>query len=254
MHPTHDGWITIPTTPRKPHAQEHDEAWFDRLLGLPPCAVRAFRLPADAGASGGEIEVRADGGPIERRALPATRLAVLHAVERRARGLPGRPDWQRSDGGAVVLCDEAREHFLLTRKDDSHPNPRCRGRLALVSGALEPGETFHEGALRELHEEVRDLSLVDAAAALARPLTTALLTAHQHPGTYRLGVLLCAAPAPLFARWRAAWSEPSVLSEATPLCLDRAALLAAIADEEAHPGTVFVASHHILRLALDGPR
>ena len=140
-----DGWITIATAARKPHEKEHAQAWLDRVLGLAPVASRAFRLGDD-----GSVEVRADDGPGERRVLAPGRVEVLRSLAQRRCGLARDSGWKRGDGGAVVLCDEARSRFLLTRKDSGHPNPRCRGKLALISGALEKGESFREGALREL--------------------------------------------------------------------------------------------------------
>jgi hypothetical protein len=244
-----DGWITLPTTPQKRHQKETAEAWIDRLLGIPTTDFRAFRL-----GEGDVVEVRSAQGAHEPRALAATRVAVLRSLVRRAREPAIRGDWRRSDGGGVVLCDEERGTFLLTRKDGLHPNPRCRGRLALVSGSVEVGESFAEGALRELYEEVRDLALADAAAARIRSLGTPTLAAVQWPGDYRFGVLVAAGPEPLFARWREAWAREEVLSEASPICLDRAALLAAMDEEKSLPGSRFVASHHeALRLALGAP-
>ncbi len=241
-----DGWVAITNTDQKRHQKEPAETWFDRLLGLPETGFRAFRL-----GPGRVVEVRPALGEIEERELPETRIEVLRSFERQVKGAKNGPDRRRGDGGAVILCDEERSLFLLTRKDHLHPNPRCRGRLALVSGSLEEGEDFREGALRELYEEVRDLALADAAASLLRPLGTRTMPAVQWPNDYRLGAFLAACPAALFASWRAAWGSEEVLSEASPWCIGREELLAAIHEEEASPGSRFVASQHeALRLAL----
>lgn len=59
--------------------------------------------------------------------------------------------------GVLIACEEAGS-FLFQRKDDRHPDPRCRDRYSLWGGVVkdEDGideERYYRALCRELHEE-----------------------------------------------------------------------------------------------------
>ncbi len=242
-----DDWLHSANSALEPHQQEPSEQWLDRILDLLPGARRSFRVDDD-----GTIRARGETGPAMTRALAPSRVVVLRSLLARASGAHPAPDRRDDDGAGWVLCDERRETFLLTRKDERHPNERCRGLLACLSGGVEAGESPWECALRELYEELRDPTIADAIAERAVPLGAPTLPSVQWDGEYRMSAWLAAAPGDVFTRWLDAWSSRGALSEARPVVLGRDEVRRAIEQERASRGSAFVASHHeLLTLALD---
>lgn len=65
-----------------------------------------------------------------------------------------RPEDARKAAGLLVVTPDAgaRAHILLTRR--AATLGRHQGQLSLPGGAVDPGETLEQAALREAHEEI----------------------------------------------------------------------------------------------------
>ena len=174
--------------------------------------------------------------------LPPQRVRVLRSlIQKKTDGALGRH--RKGDGAGVIFVDPEGSGFLLTRKDDLHPNARCRGKLSLVSGSLDPGESFEEGISREICEEIKRPGLVDLSLISMCEEDHRTIPCVQWPGEYRMSVFTVYLDD--FWEWKHAWLYGDVLSEASPVFLSRNEAFSLLERERADPGCEFVASHHL---------
>lgn len=97
-----------------------------------------------------------------RRNLEGALLAELPGVKAHLRMSPRpRPGWEpgelpddgRPSAGLVLVFPvDGEAHVVLTKRRDDLPHHA--GQVSLPGGALDPGESFEEAALREAYEEV----------------------------------------------------------------------------------------------------
>lgn len=180
--------------------------------------------------------------------LSASRYIVLRSLCNNRKS----SSWKPSDGGAFVISNESKTAFLLTQKDDLHPNPKCRGKYSLISGSTDDVETLLESSERELYEEINDVQIADLIVKFVTKFRVETLTSVQWPGVYRLGWNVSSVPDAQFDHIANVW-KPGVLDEANPVVLTSDSLKQLISQEEAEPGRHFVGSHHLpIKDVIDG--
>lgn len=94
---------------------------------------------------------------------------------------------------AAIICDEARQRFLLERKVN-HPNPRCDHRYCLVGGFRQHSDrSTTEAWKREATEEWADPASLGVAlrmAELATPWRSFRFQGVEIPGRWEIDVLM----------------------------------------------------------------
>lgn len=232
-----DGFAIVKNSPKNAWSKEPEEAWIDRVLSIPPQEERGFRP-----VGGTEVDLLLGEEKIRLFVAPQ-RVRVLRSLIRTKKNGDALSRHRKGDGAGVIFVDPEGSGFLLTRKDDLHPNARCRGKLSLVSGSLDPGESFEEGISREICEEIKRLGLVDLSLISMCEEDHRTIPCVQWPGEYRMSVFTVYLDD--FSGWKNAWLYDGLLSEGNPAFLSMSEAVSLFERERADPGCEFVASHHL---------
>lgn len=247
-----DLWLAISNGEKLFHERDLSTAWLDRVLRITAATKRSFRPNPNREHS---IDVKVnDGNPLW-LPLPRTRVDMLVSLYRRYVSPPPLASTVFSGEAAsnLIICDDKKKVFLLSRKDHLHPNPLCRGRLCLLGGCHDEGETLNDTVIREIYEEVTRVEFADFLASEARPLGQRELPQVQWNGDYLSASFVAEIRKPLFDACSNLWRDPTILSEGIPVMLNRIELEEAVQAESEAPGSTFVSSHHeILRSFLKG--
>jgi len=207
--------------------KEPENAWVYRVLGLDIDAQSVDVVVEELG-----VRITQDG---------VSRMVSLNKHRRAA-----LMAWQQKDAAVGVVIGGP-QGFLMQRKDDKHPNPKCRGLLCLFSGSANMGEDPFHTVVRELYEEIRDPEVVDEIAELMKPSGHGELPSVQWKDNYWFVWFSATTDDPdQFERWKdSMFGEPG-LGESDPALVTHEELRALIAAEDAEPGKHFVSSHHVV--------
>jgi len=246
---------TVEVEEKKPHETEPDAAWIFRVLCQAEPSVGdkvSFGFvnwmggpDADFLPSGyTRVRVRRDGVHQTTLEVKSERAAALMSVAGMAKHHPQFHDWENDCGVALVLLDD-KKNFFLTMKDHEHPNEACRGRYSLISGGREKHEPSRWAICRETYEEVRYARMVDEIFSADEEYELRRrLPSVQWPGDYMITTTARLIRKP--EAFRRAWDRPDVLSEGIPVVKSASEVEDLIGEEEKNPGSMFVASHHLL--------
>lgn len=133
----------------------------------------------------------------------------------------------RVSGSVVLMCDEARRVFFLQRKDQKHPRPDCRGKLALWGGMRLPNgdgelEQPFETLQRRLQREFVDPLLSEAVLAAVSPRAPAFYDLiHPAGHRYRLAVFVAAVPAQEMKGWWRRLKKEGSVRHGVPVYIHR---------------------------------
>ena len=148
-------------------------------------------------------------------------------------------------GVGVVITDWRSERFLLSVKDQQHPNEKCRGRFSLISGGIESCEGPAQAVCRELYEEVSSTRIATLIASHLVAKPHVVLPSVQWDGEYGLFYYSAAIENDdVFDLLHELWECDLTLNEGVPAVLTREELVEEIHREREHSGIAFVASHH----------
>jgi len=147
-------------------------------------------------------------------------------------------------GVGVVITDTTNERFLLSIKDQQHPNEKCRGRLSLISGGVESCEGPAQAVCRELYEEASSTRIATLIASRLVAMPHVVLPSVQWDGEYGLFYYSAVIENDVFDLLHELWERGLTLNEGVPAVLTREELIREIHREWEHSGISFVASHH----------
>ena len=238
--------IVIDWQQPRPYQKESPTAWLWRVLDLPDdCKrVEVFRTrPAT-------YSCLTQGSEQTARALSFSRAVAFESWW--CNQVDPQPRQPHRPGAVFLLVDNfyAPKQFLLTRKDNKHPIASFRGKIAIPGGSLDGNENPVEGCMRELYEEITDVSVADTIAARLACLSAHSLTfpLRGTDTTYHLDVFATVmddGDESLFERWKSSLTSQGGLSEAEPLVLNVDEMITKLADEKKRPYSVFAACHNV---------
>ena len=221
--------MLLTTGKHEPWAKEPENLWVFRVLGIEPEEGWNIELH-------GNVVFLTALGKEKIIPIPIYRAYALSAWMNQAEDNP-------ENGVSLVI--EGPQGFLMHRKDDKHPNPKCRERLCLFSGSLKFNEKPLDGILRELYEEIRDVKAADKIAALMKYHGSLLLSSMQWNGTYTCHWFHTkTAQTVRFETWKQSMLGNPGLGESNPAFVTRSELSELITEERCNPGKHFVSSHH----------
>lgn len=237
-----DDSLIISLGEKKLYEKEAPGAWLYRVLGL---SVSAGDLVFVDFYPKGIVLQRPDGRT-EKVGLVGSRLLAFKAwMQEKAAMSSGRNE----SAAVVVIADPTKEIFLIQRKDDKYPSRVGKERFALFGGGVNIGEDVKSAMVREIYEEIRQVSVADQ-----------IVERSVYKGCEELSWLgervfpwhwfvACAQTDHQFHVWTKSLLRPAGTAEAVGAMITRSVLEnVVIAAETEQPGSFFLGSTYKLLL------